>query len=190
MNDTGIGQMRVARRRRTLAWWEPRWSYWPRFLRETRSTGILRTRFWVRVLAASALLGALIVAGIVLAYPGVVIPWRQVLLIPLLLAGCFGAFIALYLAIPPRMEIKPAKLVLVHGEHAIHIRRDDLVAATLDASIPSRATLHLRYRDRCARERDLTVGIGRHVDLSRLGELLEDKLQLAARQEETAQPRP
>jgi hypothetical protein len=153
----------------TLSWFEPRWSFVPRYRREFGA--VLRPAPWLRIGVAAIPLAALLVWGI-RQVPGVELSWakaaRMTLLSGAALAGMFALLCGLHLLIPPAVRLSRKGVSRQTGQVVLWLKAADLRSITLDRSEPTRARLRIE-----STRKTVEIGVGSKVAPDRLVEFLK-----------------
>jgi hypothetical protein len=152
-----------------VVWWKPRWSYWPRLRREFAE--IANWKSWLRITAVTILVIAPLILWGLVTYPGLQVPWPQILTAVPLVAGMLLLHFLLFSALPPRWELRPTKVHYAHGTHAFIARPEQII----DIRIVDGPTIVLRYQTKGARgrEREWKAGISSRTDLEKVQRLCE-----------------
>ena len=155
-------------------WWEPRWSFVPRELREFRSS--LRLGSWLRIVAVSAVVTIAIALVANATIPGLQFPWTAAFAVSIAaMVVILFMVMVLLAAVPPLVFITPKGFgwwwppMLHHG--FVYFKRSDLKSVTLTVRDDGMHYVRFRTNRFCKR-----VGVGRRVRLDRLLEMFGDSL--------------
>lgn len=157
-----------------IIWWEPRWSFVPREVREFRSS--FRLRSWLRIILVSytAVVAIAIIANAVV--PGLKFNWLGAFFASIAaIVGFLLILLALVTTIPPLVFITEYGFgwwwpVLLHDGFS-YFKRSDLQSVTITVRDDGKHYLRLRTKRFCRR-----IGLGRRVDLNDLVGLFGDLL--------------
>ncbi len=131
-----------AKQPKSLWWFEPRWSYWPRLIKEVST--ILQLKTWLRIVAIVILLTVLLASAVKRALPDFQFDWAGRLAMSigglvLGLAGCLGA----YWLIPPIIRVHAKGISRQQGQGASWRLRADIRRLTIDTTDPGRPRLSI-----------------------------------------------
>jgi hypothetical protein len=156
--------------KRKLAWYAPHWSFIPGLWRSARP--LLHPLFILRVTLASALIFSLIVAACKAALPQLQLDflWRAAAAVPGIYLYLL-AMLTLHIIIPPRVELRPNRIVIQHGQSTHHIDAKSIVRTRLVIFAPNRIRLRITLRQG-RRVRTTTLGVSPKVNLQDLYDLL------------------
>jgi hypothetical protein len=128
-----------------IKWWEPYRETLRTGFTDLRSAGVMRPGFWVRVVVVSASAIGLVVAVMLLAYPGMWLPWTQ-LISGLLICPAMIAFgMGLTMLAPRHVEVRREWIQFSHGQSAVRIRAQDLRSISLEERQEGELRLRLDY---------------------------------------------
>lgn len=161
-------------RPKSFGWWEPRWSYVPRMLREIRE--IFAPQSCLRIVLVSAALVLAIYVAVELwlgpAMPAFRFNWLGAFAKGI---GGIGVLLALHIilhvAIPPRVTISKRGIARQHGQAVRVTKHGDITAMHLVLRRVARHFIRVETAKRSQR-----IGLGRRVSLLALEERFGDKL--------------
>jgi len=157
-----------------ILWWEPRWSFASREIREFQSS--LRLRSWLRIIAISAIVTVTIALLTTALVPGLQFNWiaaftGTVAAIVVFLLVC----LLLLVTIPPLVFITQSGIgwwwpPMLHEGFA-YFKRSDLKKVTLTVRADGKTYLRFRTKRFCKR-----IGVSGRVKLDSLLELIGELL--------------
>ncbi|HLO39517.1 MAG TPA: hypothetical protein VK176_00730 [Phycisphaerales bacterium] len=157
--------------KRKVKWWEPRWSFAPRYRAEIGGTGIFSPWFWVRVMGVTAILLGAMVGFVWWQAPGAFIPWLQLAFAPFAIPCLLYFKVGLLYVLPPYIQVHAKGVHISHGDSGFIILMSKIRQVRISMDDCGRAMLVIAYLDRKDRPKTRTVGISDKVDLVQLGEI-------------------
>jgi len=156
----------------SVVWWEPWHASRERSFREVRSTWF-NWMFWARVLIVTTLIAAGAIAAILIAYPGIALPWSQIagvlLTTPPLLIIAGSA----QLLFPVRVEVRRDRIMISHGQSSLLVKPERIRRAEI--STDDRGDwLEIEYTTTRGTPRTRRVLLSDRVDRQTLAQLLAD----------------
>lgn len=156
----------------SVVWWEPWQASRERSLREVHSTWF-NWMFWARVLIVTTLIAAGAIAAILIAYPGITLPWPQIagglLTFPLVLFIAGSA----QLLCPVRIEVRRDRIMISKGQSSFLLKPERIRRAEI--STDDRGDwLDLEYTTTRGTPRTMRVLLNDRADRQTLAELLAD----------------
>ncbi len=156
----------------SVVWWEPWQASRERSFRELRSTWF-NWAFWARVLIVTTLIAAGAIVVILIAYPGIALPWRQIA--GVLLTTPPFLFIAgsAQVLLPVRVEVRRDRIMISQGQSSSPLKPERIRRAEI--STDDRGDwLDLEYTTTRGVPRTRRVLLSDRVDRQTLAELLAD----------------
>jgi hypothetical protein len=163
-----------AQRPKTIGWWEPRWSYVPRIIRETREIFAPPSCLRIALASAAVVLAIYIAVEFWLrpAMPAFQFNWLGAFANGI---GGICAFLALHLVlqvvIPPRVTITKRGVARQHAQAASVTKHGDIAAVHLVLRRDDRHFIRVENAKHSRR-----FGLGRGVSLFALEDHFGDKL--------------
>ncbi len=147
-----------------VSWWEPYGETRRLMLAELRETGLLRPLVWVRMIGLSALIVGLVVAWVLWANPGIVLPWGR-LSAGLAVGPMSIAFLlALTMFFPRHAEVRRDWIQITHGQSASRVKADRIRRIELLGSWPDEQRLIVEYTTPRGRPMTLECGVRTSVN--------------------------
>lgn len=175
----------MSKRPKSLGWWEPRWSYVPPMLRETREIFAPQSCLRIALVAAAVLLAIYIAVEFWLrpAMPAFQFNWLGAFAKGV---GGIGVFLALHvilhIVIPPRITITKRGIATQHGQSALLTKHGDIIAVHFVLRPEDRHFIRVETAKHLRR-----FGLGRRVSPFALEDHFGDKLVVYDRRREPAE---
>lgn len=154
-----------------VTWWEPRWSFVPRYHAEIAETGILSLRLWIRMLAITAILLTVMVGIVWWQAPGAFIPWRQLAFAPFAVPCVLYFKVGLLYVLSPYIQVDAKGVHISHGDSGFVVLMSKIRQVRISMVDSGRATMMITYVDRKGRLKTRAIGISDTVDLVQLEEV-------------------
>jgi hypothetical protein len=165
-----------ATRRPKVVWYEPRWSYtpalWRSLKRATAPASVLRVTVLTALCSAAVVFGFKLAVPLLQLQPDLI--WKTALALPgmYLYLLCMTG---LHAAIPPRIEVRRDRVVVIHGQHPHVILGKEMARARLVVFEEKRIRLRIWYRFKLWKRQTLrakTIGVSPQVNLQELCDLM------------------
>jgi hypothetical protein len=171
-------------RKTRIRWWEPYGETVKTSLSEVRTTGVLRAGFWIRVFLIATGTVGLLIAAMMLAYPGMWLPWPQIssglVISPVAIALLMG----LTLLAPQHVEVRHDWIQFTHGQSAFRIRaahiRDIAVTQEENGVLRLRVTYEARHGLRRTRACVVAPAVNREALEALVAHLAQEGMRHAA----------
>lgn len=156
----------------SVVWWEPWQASRERSFREVRSTWV-NWMFWARVLIVTTLVAAGAIAAVLIAYPGITLPWPQIA--GVLLTTPPFLFIAgsAQLLFPVRVDVRRDRIMISHGQSSLLLKPERIRRAEITTDDRG-DWLDLEYATTRGTPRSRRVLLSDRVDRQTLAQLLAD----------------
>ncbi len=163
-----------------IKWWEPYRETRRAGLMSMREAGVLSPMFWLRVTCLGALTIAVLIAVLLSAYPGLQLPWPQLIGAPLFILAMFFFGIVSIFLVPRHVELRPQWVQINQGQHAARIPAAQIRSISLVEREDGLLFLHLSYRSSRGKERTAQYAVSPAVDRLALRDLTSYLSQHAA----------
>lgn len=164
----------MARKAASVKWTEPWAISRRRAPDELRAAGVT-WKMWVRSAFLSAIVVLLLIAAMLIWAPGVVIPWRQVIIGLAVMPIILFVNATLHVLAPVIVIVSEDVIHLVHGQSGATIQSKRILALTVDDTAePPR--LRIVYTKPNGTRKERWVALSPKVDRARLDSLMEKLL--------------
>jgi hypothetical protein len=150
-------------RKTRVKWWEPYRETLRSGLTDLRAAGVLRTAFWLRVVTASAVVIGIVIAAMSIAYPGMWLPWPQIISGLVIWPAAIALLMALTILAPRHVEVRTQWIQFTHGQSAVRIRAQDIRSITVEEREDGGLRLRLDYTTRRGVRRTRECAVARAV---------------------------
>lgn len=154
-----------------IKWWEPNRETRRAGLMSMREAGVLSPMFWLRVTCLGALTIAVLIAVLLSAYPGIQLPWPQLIGAPIFILAMFFFGIVSIFLVPRHVELRPQWIQISQGQHAVRVPAAEIRSIRLVERQDGLLFLHLSYRSSRGTERIAQYAVSPAVDRIALTEL-------------------
>lgn len=113
-----------------------------------REAGILRAAFWMRVILITTSITGLLIAAMRFAYPGMWLPWPQIITGLVVLPPAMALMMAMTMLAPRHIEVRHDWLQFTHGQSALRIRASDLRGFSLNQNQSGAHQLSITFEPR------------------------------------------
>ena len=158
-----------AKKRKSLTWFEPSWSFRPRLKREL--AGVLKLWMWVRIFMVSLFLVMLLAFFVTRKFPDLEFNWIRAFMV------AFGGFVLFLMAVtvlmwfvPPTVRINAKGVCRQFGEETEWRQRSDIRRIILDRTIPEQPRLFVE----ADRKKEFDCGIASKTNLDSLAAFLRE----------------
>lgn len=109
-----------------IKWWEPYRETLKTSLAHLREAGMLRPVFWIRVVLISTSITGLLIAAMMLAYPGLWLPWPRIIAGLMVFPPAMALVMAMTMLAPQRIEVRHDGIQFSLGQNSLRIRASDI----------------------------------------------------------------
>lgn len=159
---------------KTVSWWEPRWSFAPKNLREFRRALAPKACLRIAIAAAIATFALYVVVELTLrpAMPALQFSWPKAFAQSVAaMAACLVIILGLSITVPERISVSSKRILIQQGEHAQAFKHGDITVVHLVFRSNGRHFIRVETGMTCRR-----IGLSPKVSVNALAELLGDKI--------------
>lgn len=183
--DRGLTVMKKDHRPKTVGWWEPRWSFAPKNLREFRRALAPKACLHIAIAAAIATVALYIVVELTLrpAMPALQFNWPKAFAQSVAaIAACLAVFLGLSVTVPDYISVSSKRILIQQGGHAEAFKHGDIKAVHRVFRSNDRHFIRVETGTTCRR-----IGLSPKVSVNALAELLGDKIVIHDRRRNAVQ---
>lgn len=150
-----------------VSWFEPYGVTARRSWGELRQTGMARAVVWGRIVVVAAALVGVFIMVLVRMYPGIVLPWPQIVWGLVLGPAMVAVALAAHTFAPCHVQVRGEWVQISLGQFAHRIARERVIGVEIvdpDAATEAGSRLLVKYAKRNGKEGEVDVAVSRRVD--------------------------
>jgi hypothetical protein len=150
----------------SIFWWEPYRAAVRSNIADLRAMGVLKPGFWIRIVGGTGAVAAILLGAIIYLYPGIMLPWREIMIVLAFVPVMFGMSTGMQIIAPRSIDVHPEQLSFTRGQSGARLTPQQIDhVAVIDAPAP---TLTVTYRLGRRQPRTRTFVLGPCVDRAAL----------------------
>lgn len=170
---------------KAVVWWEPRWSFAPKNLREFRRALAPKACLRIAIVSTIATFALYVVVELTLrpAMPALQFNWPKAFAQSIAaMAACLAIILGLSITVPERISVSSKRILIQLAEHAQAYKHGDIKAVHLVFRSNGRHFIRIETGTTCRR-----IGLSPKVPVNALAELLGDKIVIHDRRQGAVQ---